>query len=113
VLRRSYTNYILVKLCYEERRGYLSVYISDPEMARAKDAVSAIENALLSRGVDAARKDELWTSADTAARSRVAQLLRTDRLAHVARDECQSSFEALMTTWQSLDPNAGATKKDF
>src|SRR3954470_19743043 len=49
MLRTAYARYILVKRCHETRQGYAAVYISDIELARARNAIRRLEEMLIAK----------------------------------------------------------------
>ena len=102
VLFRSYAKYIYLKRCYDDREGYLSVNISDPELEKARTAVSSIEQKLLQAnpGLD---KDTIWKRANSA----------NSVENHLDRDDCQGALNALEKTYEALVPGAKDVKKDF
>jgi hypothetical protein len=96
-LERAYGTYVIVKLCHEECRGYLSVYINDVELERARSAVSAIEAALL--------KEEPML--DTEAAWQQANKMR--RLDQANQQGCNSFLRDLLC----MAPSAPTPPKDF
>jgi hypothetical protein len=61
-LFEAYWRYAHVQYCYKVREGYAMIYISDPELARAKTVAKAIENKILDEqpGLDT---DSIWRKA--------------------------------------------------
>lgn len=102
LLKAAYAEYISVKQCFEARRGYLAVNISEPEMLRAKMEIAAIEKKL-----NVEHSDDLWKSADTS-HSKVYQM-NDPRL----RDACQMQLATLDNVYKTLIPEANFTHKDF
>src|SRR4051812_26801 len=60
-LGESYLNYIRIKKCVEDRKGYLAIYISDAELGRARRAVKRIEDKLFPL-VGSDRSGTPWTT---------------------------------------------------
>jgi hypothetical protein len=48
ILGTAYASYVDVKRCQEARDGYATIYISNPEMDQARDAVLTIEQTMKS-----------------------------------------------------------------
>ena len=59
ILKTAYTNYITVKVCYEHRKGYEYIWISDPEVVKAREYVATIEGKL-----NLPNREEIWKSID-------------------------------------------------
>jgi C-terminal processing protease CtpA/Prc len=102
LLRASYSRYIFIKQCWESRSGYLAVFISDPEMERAKKAVSRIEDKLKPQLPSAVTTDELWSEANNG----------TNRLP-VTQEFCQHELDDLETAYRNLAPEDRGVRKDF
>ena len=60
VLAASYDAYINVRQCYEARKGYNAVYVSNSEMEESKDAVKRIEQSLKSKLDRSMSTDDVW-----------------------------------------------------
>jgi len=60
ILKDAYSNYIMVKTCYEVRNGYEYVWINDVQMREAKQYAAEIEKKL-----NIPNHDEIWASIDT------------------------------------------------
>jgi hypothetical protein len=101
VLLRSYADYIYVKKCYDERKGYLLVNVSDEELQRAKTAVRNIEQNMIEAD-SALNKNALWEEAN-----KVNSSFGTER------DRCQYIIQRLETTYKNLSPDAKSIRKDF
>lgn len=104
LLRTSYANYIFIKRCYDDRQGYLMVYISDPELARARHAVSRIEEKLKPDLPPSVTTDSLWSEANA--------LIDKQRMPLV-QPFCQTKLRSLEQTHRSLIPEDDRTPKDF
>lgn len=103
VLGAAYVLYISVRRCHEVREGYQVVYISDPEMDRARHAIRRIEDEAkphLERGVST---DKIWSVAANVAQS----------MAVNDRGICQWRFHRLEEAYRALVPDDHQIKKDF
>ena len=69
VLGNSYVQYIYVKKCWEQRAGYASVYISDPEMELARNAVRRIEQKMKPEVTGNWPTESMWQEADRRAQA--------------------------------------------
>jgi hypothetical protein len=104
IIGNSYMQYIGVRKCYEAREGYQVVYISVPELARAREAVKALEEKALQLNPDI-RKDEMW---------RVANENVDASRNPVIRDTCQYVLKMLMDSYRYHFPaKADGVEKDF
>jgi hypothetical protein len=63
-LGQSYSSYLIIKKCYDARLGYSMIYISDGELARAREQIKQLENKIK---VPAINIRDLWERANTAA----------------------------------------------
>jgi len=103
ILRLAYARYIHIKECFEAREDYLSVYISDEEMKRAKEAVTTIESKLKAALPPGITTDQLWAQA---ADAREAQM-------PVVASFCQGNLRFLEQTYRQIAPEETRPKKDF
>jgi hypothetical protein len=110
ILGTAYASYVDVKRCQEARDGYAAIYISNPEMDHAKDAVRTIEQTMKSKLDQNTTTDDVW--------SRVATT--EGRNFHPSRDYqegtrslCRSRLEALLRILRDQAPETGMIKKDF
>jgi hypothetical protein len=112
----SYRSYIVVKRCYDMRKGYLAVFISDPEMAQARDAVGVIEKKLAPQ-LDSGHftLDKLWKDADQGVSAEWGAMLGVCRMdaGHNCRPICQQELSKLLAIRARILPGSGGTKKDF
>ncbi len=121
LLTRTYYDYIVVRKCFEQRQGYLSVNISEQEMDRAKKAAKAIEDGIQKSSPTA--KDAAWTAATSGSddwmtdgdKTDLALLNYNDRLQfdQSDRNRCQKTLGALEERFRKIVPEANAVKKDF
>jgi len=63
VLATAFQNYAMVKKCYDARQGYLSVFISDAELARARKAARRLEEKLAPQLPPEHSSEQLWANA--------------------------------------------------
>jgi hypothetical protein len=112
ILENAYSNYIMVKTCYEVRNGYEYVWINEVQMYEAKQYASEIEKKL-----NVPNRDEIWASID--AQKVHDSVWNTSHYTGVRADEvfamgqslCQMAHESLRQTYnQLLQP---VLKKDF
>jgi hypothetical protein len=102
LLRSAYEQYIFIKKCYDIRQGYLTVNISDPELARAREAVKRIEEKLRPELPSGTTTDELWSKANVSPISYP-----------VVQSACQMVLRSLEQTHGKLVPEDTGVKKDF
>lgn len=102
VLLRAYQEYIVVKKCYDDRKGYLSVNISDEEIEKARQAARGIEQKLIEAD-SALDKDALWKKANN----------NQSPGGEGDRDSCQATFHDLLAEYAKLVPEAKGVRKDF
>jgi hypothetical protein len=100
----AYARYIFLKRCYEERIGYAMVYLNEIEFERARWAIKMIENLLVDREPEL-DKDAAWKRAVDPDGPQI--ILRPNF------DNCHREMLAIAKTWQGLDPDSTAPKKDF
>jgi hypothetical protein len=60
-LREAYARYIAVKRCYEVRRGYARVHVTERQMAQAREVARRLEGRLRTPEMDL---DILWLQAN-------------------------------------------------
>ena len=116
VLTNAYRSYIVVKRCYDVRQGYLSVYISDPEMAEAGVAIRLIEKQIEPQLNSGVHLDTLWSDADKGVQNQYGQrsrLLSADDPFGRSRGIRHRELSALFEIRTRLYPESAATKKDF
>lgn len=101
MLRQVFRSYALTKRCYEERLGYEQIYISNPELSRAREAAKLLQNKIMKMG-DRIDSDAAWNDS-----SRVAFQMRTNR------DICQLALRSLDEAVQQHVPEQSGIKKDF
>lgn len=101
MLRQVFRSYALTKRCYEERLGYEQIYISNPELSRAREAAKLLQNKIMKMG-DSIDSDAAWNDS-----SRVAFQMRTNR------DICQLALRSLDEAVQQHVPEQSGIKKDF
>jgi hypothetical protein len=104
VLRTAYQQYILIRQCYNKREGYLEVFISEPEMDRAKEAVGRIEEKLRNALPPGVTTDNLWSEEVDKS---------PEPLWLVAGITCQAALLSLEKTYGELVPETKRLKKDF
>jgi hypothetical protein len=109
VLGNSYAAYVDVKRCYEARKGYSVIYISDPEMERARNAVREIEEAVKPK-VDTAAAENLWSRVQEAQGRSFNP--SGDYLERV-RALCRERLEFLLETHLEQVPDSRSIEKDF
>ena len=110
----SYRTYILVKRCYEMRKGYLAVLISDQEIAQARDAVSLIEKKLAPQLDPHFTLEKLWEDSDRAIDAQYGSLLNACQMeSHHCRPLCQQALSELLAGRARIIPGSAETKKDF
>ena len=57
----SYRLYAQIKECHKARQGYMSVYVNDVEMRKAKDLVKKVETAIVKKNPSLhSRKNSIW-----------------------------------------------------
>lgn len=120
VLKAEYGNYIFVKRCYEVRQGYLTVYISDAEMVRAKTAISVVEEKIKPKLPPGVTTDALWSQAeaDEAKSAPGGGALTLNQLLQQPENSgqrylCQNALNALFDAQAHIDPQANQVQKDF
>jgi hypothetical protein len=102
-LRIAYAQYIFVKRCYDARLGYLTIYISESELARAKRAASRIEEKLKPNLPSDVTTDGLWSEANAAAAPDLP----------LSQQTCQTMLGSLEQAYAELVPKDRQIKKDF
>jgi hypothetical protein len=65
ILGTAYASYVDVKRCQEARDGYATIYISNPEMDQARDAVRQIEQTMRSKLDQNITTDDIWSRVAT------------------------------------------------
>ena len=101
-LASVYGRYMFLKRCQEAREGYLEIYVSDAEMARAKQAVQRLEEKL---------KPQLDPDTDTGSLwSTVAQRPVPWK---INRNSCQYILRDLDAEYKAAVPGDDVIKKDF
>jgi len=113
VLVNAYEAYIVVKRCYEARRGYLAVHVSEPEMAHAKDAIQLIEKRLAPQLPSDTSVKQLWARADQGVQQRFGELLAYASELRVGEGLCQSHKMQLSQILRKLYSESSGTQKDF
>lgn len=104
IIGNSYVYYIGVRKCYEARQGYQLVYVSEPELARARVAVKALEDKAMQLMSDI-KKEEMWKLAN----AHVVALNNP-----INRDKCQFLLKLLMDSYRYHFPaKANGVEKDF
>jgi hypothetical protein len=104
LLRSSYVNYIFLRRCYEARQGYAMIYLSDPEMARSKRAVSRIEEKLKTELPFGVTINTLWSDAIA--------IVGRERMP-IVLPVCQIKLRALEQIYTRLVPEDSIKPKDF
>ncbi|CAN7668350.1 hypothetical protein LJR009_006123 [Bosea sp. LjRoot9] len=101
VLKTAYQYYAFVKKCNEFRDGYVSIFISENEIVRARTAIKAIETKIkiLEPSINT---DMAWSTATGGTLNVVPE-----------RAMCQGSLQSLIAMFEKLAPDAAAPKKDF
>jgi hypothetical protein len=116
VLVRSYADYIYIKNCYNQRKGYLAVNVSDEEFERARTAVQKVEQKMidLEPRLD---KDALWKSANGDGKDWQTNRDKVDYAVMStikdSRQKCQRALSDLEATYKRFVPEARIMKKDF
>jgi hypothetical protein len=110
VLYRAYVAYINVKRCYEARKEYWSVNISDREMFQAREAIERIESELKPKLDSEISTDQVWEGADHDAQRTFPFPMNGGPL---VRDFCQMHLSSLQGTLKALVPGIDRTQKDF
>jgi hypothetical protein len=115
VLTSAYMSYIVVKRCYDVRQGYLAIYISDPEMTQAREAIHLIEKEIAPHLNSGVNVETLWSDADKRVQNQYgAMLSQMSAMApHYGRGLCQRELFSLFQIRTGLFPSSGGTKKDF
>lgn len=134
ILRGAYVNYITATKCRAKREGYQAVYLSEPELEGARDAVKIVEAAVkrVEPGLDTAavwneandafkpvpmptpaERPSLSTLAERATQNRRAAIDTSAGHSMNERALCRESFGELMQARQVLMPQANSAKKDF
>ena len=98
-LLEAYTRYIIVKVCNEQRQGYLVNWINNAELDRARTTTKNIELDALDRDPDL-DSAAIWSTANSDARG-----------TRLYRDSCQLGFQNLEQ--QGYDVRLDVIKKDF
>jgi hypothetical protein len=108
LLAKTYENYMVVRVCYEARLGYLEVNISEPEMAAAKQFASAIE-----RKLQVPNSKDVWDEVSKGVQKSLAvKLISEDSSALGSpRNQCQGYYHDLKSIHDELLP--ATMKKDF
>jgi hypothetical protein len=122
LLIRSYYDYIVVRKCFEQRKGYVAVNIYDEEMDRAKEAAKAIEDAILKSNPNI-DKAAAWKGASSDSSDWMTDRDQTElimsrynsqlELDHNDRNRCQQVLGMLEERLSRIVPEATAVKKDF
>lgn len=108
-LGNAYAAYIDVKRCYEAREGYLQIYISDPEMERAKNAVRQIEETVKPK-LDPITAENLWSRVQE---SEGRNFNPSGDYLERVRALCRERLGFLLQTLQQQVPESGKLEKDF
>jgi hypothetical protein len=98
-----YYRYIFLKKCHEIREGYATVFISEAELERARQATKRLEDNIKLPGLNLTW---LWEEAN---RRVNAALLRS----LPDRATCQVMLRELFQAHQRHHPDAGGVEKDF
>lgn len=106
-LLQAYISYISLRRCYDMRQGYMAMFISEPEMEAARDAVKTIEMKL---GPDlTVDKSVLWDNAN-----RSPELVNVEIMQQsygYGQKYCRMRLVMLMKAYHAFVPMD--TKKDF
>jgi hypothetical protein len=109
ILGNAYIQYIRIRRCHKERQGYLSIFISDEELADARRAVMRLEQRFRDQiGIDGQTgkpwtTESMWAKAD--------QIVAGDREPY--REACQAQLRALLSAYRQHFPSDFQTPKDF
>jgi hypothetical protein len=109
VLGNSYVQYIYVKKCWEQRAGYASVYISDPEMELARNAVKRIEQKMKPEVTGNWTTESMWQEADRRAQA----MPFFSRNFTDQSKNCKDVLGGLLKTYKEHFPEEFKTRKDF
>jgi hypothetical protein len=102
VLGVAYAAYIDLKRCSDLREGYAAIYVSVPEMERAKDAIQQIERALKPKLDPDTTADYVWS-----------YVAEQKRIFVQDRSWCQYRLHDLLQMLQKQVPESGRVEKDF
>jgi hypothetical protein len=112
-LADAYMSYIVVKRCYDMRRGYLVVHISDPEMLHAKEQMRLIEKQLAPKLDTGVSSEALWSDADRRVQETFGDMLSIIQQIGSDHGLCKNRLMLLSETFRQLFPDSTQTKKDF
>jgi hypothetical protein len=113
ILKQAYHNYIMVKTCYEVRKGFKYVWINETQMYEAKQYASEIEKKLNIRNhdeiwasIDAQKiHDSVWTTSQYTG-------VRAEEVFAMGQSLCQMAHESLRQTYNQVLQQP-VLKKDF
>jgi hypothetical protein len=114
-LKVAYSDYIVVKRCHDDIEGYLPGYISEPQLAKAQAAVSAIEQKIKSPNIDL---DALRKQAETVADYKATGLGRMPQAwpghpSNPVEILCNGALGELIQNYVLLFPEEAGAKNDF
>lgn len=108
ILRVSYEYYILAKRCFESRREYKAVYMTETQINEVKSNIKYIESHIknISSNINTS---EIWNKADSN--------MKIWDIGHNWSEEikslCDFSIAQLKSTRSKYDPQSMKTQKDF
>ena len=112
-LGNSYIAYIVVKRCYDARAGYAAVYVSEPEMRQAKEAIKLIEDGMKPQLSTTDTVEQIWAKADQQSKRNVVFQMPTFGQDMTPAYLCKQNLRYLVARADKLDPTRTATPKDF
>ena len=107
ILGNAYVSYIVVKRCHELRQGYLSIFISDPELVQARKAIQRMEKEYAPKLEDVST-DQLWSLATKRAETNYGAMLSMLNNNSRGGNICQMEMGRL----RRMSPDT-EVKKDF
>lgn len=117
VLTKTYYEYVFLKKCFERRKGYAQVNVTEVELERARTAASSIEKKLIDAQPDL-NKDDLWKIANgdpSAWQVGQDKGLYSEEAAQLLNERfvCQAALGGLERRHRDMVPAANEVRKDF
>ena len=120
-LGSAYKKYMSIKRCYEDRKSYQVVYVTDDEYLSSKKIMAAIEKYAQSISPSIST-DQVWKDVTENPKKYVSFVELTtvpinddvvDNDFDGRRTTCQGLVDALAKTYKKINPEAFKIKKDF
>jgi hypothetical protein len=110
ILGTAYTSYVDVKRCQEARDGYAAIYISNPEMDQARNAVLTIEQTMKSKLDQNTTTDDVWSRVAT---TEGRNFRPSGDYQEGTRMLCRERLALLLSILREHAPERDTIKKDF